>query len=182
MKKRWMLVLMISVGLNIGLSLRLARPGHPFAVPGPEAAGGGRSSRWDRAAEGDSTVWEGFMGRRIERLADSLNLTPVQVEAFWAAQRSNGRQLHQKRRELFQARRQLRMNIVAGEIDLQAVRLAMAGMGRRQAELDSLAAETLLQELAVLDPAQRAQYLDFLPPEGGHEPGRGRRGRERPGG
>jgi hypothetical protein len=68
------------------------------------------------------------------------------------------------------------------------VRSALAGLRHTQAELDSLAQEFLMQELAVMTPPQRARYLELLPldpwrsgrPAGREGPG-GREGPEGPG-
>ncbi len=184
MKKGWMFLLLISIGLNLGLGLRLVRLGHPAALPGPgEAEWRGRGgSRWERPAPNDTTAWRQFMGRRLEHLADRLDLRPEQVESLQSAQTTTRRQMRQKRRELFQVRTRLGKLMAAETIDRQAVRRAMVEMGRHQVEMDSLAAETMLGELELLDPAQRVRYLDFLPDRTGRGPGRGGRGRDLTGG
>jgi len=181
MKKGWMILLLVSLGLNLGLGMRLVRLGHPLALPEVTDGGGPGGPRWERPAPGDSTGWRQFMGRRLEHLAARLDLRPDQIVTFQAAQRTTGRDMRQKRHELFEIRARLRNLTSAEAIDRQAVRTAMAEMARRQAEMDSLAAETLLDELEVLDPEQRDRYLDFLPEAGGRRGGRGQSGRNPPG-
>jgi len=118
------------------------------------------------------------MGRRIDHLTERLALSPEQVEIFQAAQATTGRVMRQKRREMAEARIQVRELVSVPTIDRESVRRAMVKMGRQQAEMDSLVAETLLNELEILEPDQRTRYLEFLPAGEGQRPGRGRRGRD----
>jgi len=185
-KKGWVLLLLISLGLNFGLGLRLTRLGDPVAplpAGGPDGPGWQEhaAGRWQRPAPTDTTAWRQFMGRRIDHLAARLDLRPEQIARFQATQKSTGRLMRGKRHELWQIRIRLRELMTAENIDGAAVRQAMAEMGRRQAEMDSLAAETVLGELEILDPDQRSNYLDFLPDGAGRHAGRGRRGRDMPG-
>lgn len=63
------------------------------------------------------------------------------------------------------------------EVDQDGIRRAIAELGQEQAVLDSLVAETVLQEMAVLTPEQRGSYLEMLSFEmGGPRGGRGRGG------
>lgn len=181
MKKGWLILLVMSLGLNLGFGLRLVRIPHPSAPPAVAERSGSGGPRWQRAAPGDSTGWRRFMGRRLEHLSMQLGLRPDQIATFQAAQKVNGEIMRQKRRDFLAMRARLRELTTAENIDRQAVRAAMAEMARRQAEMDSLAAETLLNELAVLDPDQRDRYLDFLPAGGARRAGRGHGGREQPG-
>lgn len=177
MKKGWMFLLLISLGLNLGLASRLVRPGQEAALPGPGGGAGG-GPRWERPAPGDTTAWRQFMGRRVDHLAERLELSPEQVVHFRETHRATGQAMRLKRREVSQARKMLGELMAAETIDRPAVRRAMAEMGRRQVAMDSLAAETLLGELDILDPDQRVRYLDFLPEGPSRHSGRGRRGRD----
>ncbi len=183
MKKGWMFLLLISLGLNLGLGLRLVRLDQPATEFGPGSPGwSGRGGlHGQRPAPGDTTAWRRFMGRRLDHLADQLDLRPDQMANFREAQGSPGRPLRQKRRELGQARLRLRELMTEEVIDRAAVRRAMKAMGRQQAEMDSLVAETVLGELEFLDPDQRLRYLDFLPDRAGRGSGHGGRGRNQPG-
>lgn len=170
-----MILLLISLGLNLGLVSRLVRPGQEQALPGA----GGRhqeSRRWERPAPGDTAAWHKFMGRRIDHLTERLDLSPEQVEYFQGAHSRKNHAVREKRHELVRLRTHLGELMAAELIDRAAVRLAMAEMGRRQAEMDSLAAETVMGELEILNPDQRVRYLDFLPKGSSHHGGRGRRG------
>lgn len=181
MKTGWWILLLISLGLNLGLGLRLVRP--DYQSNGTDVAllpAVGDDPPGPRPAPGDSTAWRQFMGRRLAHLTTRLELRPDQVRIFAAAQATTERLRRQKRHELLASRARLRDLTTAAVIDRAAVRGAMADMARRQAEMDSLAAETLLDELEILDAVQRARYLDFLPDGGGRHQGRGRRGQRRP--
>jgi len=182
-KKIWILLLLLSLGLNLGLGLRLLRVAGSVEQSGEyDRRWSGRDhSRWERPAPGDSTAWRQFMGRRLEHLAQRLDLRPEQIEPFREAQQASFHLMRDRRRSLVRIRSHLRDLMAAAEIDRPAVRQAMAELGRRQVEVDSLAAETVLAELAVLDPRQRVRYLEFLPDRAGHRPGRGRFGQSPPG-
>jgi len=179
-KKGWMLVLLISLGLNVGLGLRMVRQGHQAALLG-QGAGGSQQrggQRWERPAPSDTTAWRQFMGRRIDQLTLRLDLRPEQVDAFKATQQKSGRLMRQKRRELFQTRTRLQELMVGEGVNRPDVRRMMVEMAHRQVQMDSLAAEILLSELDILDSDQRVKYLDFLPDGPGRHQGRGRRGRD----
>jgi Spy/CpxP family protein refolding chaperone len=90
-----------------------------------------------------------------------------------------GRTLMKKRILITEKREILRSLVTSDEIDQDRIRRAIAELGREQAVLDSLVAETVLQEMSILDPDQRRRYLEMLPFE---KDGRvGRRGRGGPG-
>lgn len=176
MKKAWLLVLLVSVGLNLGLGVRLMQVPTEQARNPDQNRSQRHAPRWERPAPGDTTAWHRFMGRRLSHLAERLNLRPDQVEHFQQAEQARYSQLGEFRRRLLVARTQLRDLLAAPEIDRAAVRVAIAELGRAQAAMDSLATETVLGELEVLDPEQRVLYLDFLPDGGGRRGGRGRMG------
>lgn len=180
MKKIWVLVLLISLGLNVGLGLRLLNSGPPAG--GGYVRGRGESThrsqgRW---AHRDSADRHRMFNLRMERLADFLDLNPDQRVVFEKVHEETGRLLMRKR-ELIAERRELLRELVSREVvDQDQIRASIAQLGQQQAVLDSLVAETLLQEMAVLEPAQREQYLEMLSLDGagrGRSRGRGGRGR-----
>ena len=162
MKKGWVLVLLVSLGLNLGLGLRLLgdRGG-----PGPRG-----SSRLDREsrlthgrwADKDTTARKKMFARRMEHIADRLELTPGQREVFQEVHQETGRVLMQKRVLISEKRDLLHTLVTSDEVDQDRIRGAIRELGQEQAVLDSLVAETVLQEMAVLDPDQRARYLEML--------------------
>jgi Spy/CpxP family protein refolding chaperone len=180
MKRIWMLVLLISLGLNLGLGMNLMRGrsesdqrGHPGRERDSHTNHGQHWAAEDTAARGQ------MIARRMDHMADLLDLAPGQREAFEKVHVETGRLLMQKRVLIAEKRDLLHSLVTGDEVDQNGIRRAIADLGREQAVLDSLVAETVLQEMEVLDPHQRGQYLEMLSFEKG---GRGnRRGRGRAG-
>ncbi len=162
MKKGWVLVLLISLGLNLGLGLRLL--GDRGGTDGPPVYG--RDGKIRRAqgrwAVQDTTARRKMFTRRMERITHMLDLSPEQREMFQQVHTETGRILMQKRVLITEKRDLLHSLVTSDEVDQERIRRAIAELGQEQAVLDSLVAETVLQEMAVLDPAQRARYLEML--------------------
>ena len=162
MKKGWVLVLLISLGLNLGLGLRLmgdrgGSDGRHF----PRHDGEFRRThgRW---ADQDTTERKKMFTRRMERIAGMLDLSPEQREVFQMVHMETGRMLMQKRVLIGKKRDILHTLVTSDEVDQDRIRQAIGELGLEQAVLDSLVAETVLQEMAVLDPDQRKRYLEML--------------------
>jgi Spy/CpxP family protein refolding chaperone len=168
MKRLIVLLLLVSVGLNVGLLLKTRDAGGPPAV----REGRWRQERALRPAFDDTSGWREVIARRLDRMADRLDLTPEQREAFAAAQEAAGRQMRERRRLLSTAQQRLRELTADGSVSTEALRDAMLDLRARQTAMDSLAGEFMLRELEILEPHQRALYLELLPLE--HGPGRGR--------
>ena len=179
MKKGWVLVLLISLGLNLGLGLRLLgdRPGKdgpPFSRRDGEFRRTG--GRW---ADQDTSARRKMFSRRMNNIAERLDLSPEQQVVFQEVHSETGRMLMQKRVLIGKKRELLHTLVTSDEVDQEEIRRAIGELGQEQAVLDSLVAETVLQEMAVLDPGQRERYLEMLSFE---KEGRGgRRGRGAPG-
>jgi len=173
MKKGWFLVLLISLGLNLGLGIRMLGDRRGLDRP-PEFTRSGEFRRGHgRWADQDSVARKKMFTRRMDHIAGALDLDPEQREAFRKVQMETGRLLMQKRVLISEKRDMLRALVTNEEIDQEGIRGAIAQLGREQADLDSLVAETVLQEMAVLAPGQRAMYLEMLSFEKGG-PGSGR--------
>jgi len=179
MKKIWVLVLLISLGLNLGLGLRMFTDrGRPGDRRGPHRGelSHGFQGRW---AERDSVTRQQMFNRRIDRMADTLGLDPDQREIFGRVHAETGRLLMRKRLVIAEKRSLLHDLVTSEVVDQDGIRAAIAELGQEQAVLDSLVAETVLQEMAVLDPDQRGRYLEMLSFEKdgpGRMRGRGGRG------
>lgn len=182
MKKGWLLILLISLGLNLGLGLRLL---------GDRGGAGGRDEfrrtkefrgergRW---ASHDSVARKKMFTRRLDHMADDLDLSPEQREAFGKVHLGTGRLLMRKRVLIGEKRDLLHSLVTDEQIDKESIRAAIADLGQEQAVLDSLVAETMLQEMEVLEPEQRVRYLELLSFRGGgagHRRGPGGRGTPR---
>ena len=162
MKKIWVLVLLISLGLNLGLGLRM------FTDRGRSAdrTGHYRGERTHRFqghwAHGDSVAHRQMFNRRMDRMADTLGLDPDQREIFRRVHAETGRLLIRKRGVIAEKRDLLQDLVTSEVVDQDRIRAAIAELGQEQAVLDSLVAETVLQEMSGLDPDQRGSYLDML--------------------
>jgi Spy/CpxP family protein refolding chaperone len=180
MKKGWVLVLLVSLGLNLGLGLRLLGD-----RGGPEGRGYSRLDRESRRTHGrwadqDTTARRKMFARRMDHIADRLELSAEQREVFRKVHMETGRILMQKRVLISEKRDLLHDLVTSDEVDQDRIRRAIGELGQEQAVLDSLVAETVLQEMAVLDPDQRARYLEMLSFEKDHRGGRRGRGASGP--
>jgi Spy/CpxP family protein refolding chaperone len=182
MKRAWMLILLVSLGLNLGLGLHLWRESRDE----PRSARGTRlehrgPGRHDWPARGDTAGWRRVGQQRLERMTDRLGLDPEQARVLRENQARSVRRIAELREGVAPARDRVRNLLLADAVDTLAVREALSEVGRRQADLDSVVAETILHDLAVLEPDQRARYLRLLPFDDRPGPGSGRhRGRGRP--
>ena len=183
MRRLLMLALLVSVGLNVGLALRLRE------APAPaDRAWRDRAGRL-MPAPGDSQAWHDRMDRRFRRLDRMLDLDPAQQEAFRAHRAGVAEDLRTLTAALEDRRALLRAEAARRPPDPAAVAAAVAAVGRAEARLDSLVAVHLEAELRLLRPAQQEHLLRTLPlqrlggPEGRHHGrGHGRRGHGRQGG
>lgn len=182
MKKGWVLILLISLGLNLGLGIRLlADRGDPG---GRGDTRQGREFRgWkNRWADRDSAARRQMHSRRLDRIGDELGLSPQQRESFGRVHQETGRLL-MRQRVLISEKREALHSLVANEgINRESIRSIIAELGQEQAVLDSLVAETIMQEMDILEPGQRARYLEMLSFEQrgtGHRRGHGGRSERR---
>ena len=162
MNKGWVLVLLVSLGLNLGLGLRLLGD-----RPGPDPRGHTRLDRESRRTHGpwadqDTSARRKMFARRMEHMAERLELSPEQREVFGKVHLETGRMLMQKRVLISEKRDLLHSLVTSDEVDQDRIRRAIGELGQEQAVLDSLVAETVLQEMAILDPDQRVRYLEIL--------------------
>lgn len=155
------LVLLVSLGLNVGLGWSVVRALREEPRRSPAAARVWRN----RPATDDSVAWRRMMRRRVDRLASVLDLEPAQAARLEQLQAANAPTVRLHRDRIETARRALREHSEAATFDPAAIRAALAGVRHAQADLDSLAQEFLLQEFDVLTPAQRARYVELLPME-----------------
>lgn len=164
------LVLLVSLGLNVGLGWNAVRtlreePHRPLAT----------ARNWrNRPAPDDSVAWRRMMHRRVDRLVKILDLEPAQATKLEQLQAANAPTVRAQRERIEAARAALRDRSRAETFDPAAIRMALADVRHAQTDLDSLAQEFLLQEFDVLTPAQRTRYVELLPLEpwrGGGRPG-----------
>jgi len=176
MKRGWWVVLLVSIGLNLGLGVQLVRrPGPPpDRRVGPPPA----DERPEPFVEPDSATVRRFVERRLDRLSRALDLDPDQRSQLAAIQLSAGREIQQRKHAIIDRRRQLRDAYVSGAADRDRLLAEQRTVSRLQASLDSLLVETMIWEMGVLRPEQRERYHELMPwgPDGdrpGHRRGRG---------
>ncbi len=181
MKKIWILILFVSLGLNLGLGLRLLQNREPTSGYHETGGWGKVSAQGGAASDSDTTHGRKMGHRRLDRLAKHLDLTPEQKKTFAKTGTEIGKRMVVRRSEMQAARAEL-MELVTNEsTPPEILRSSLRNLAARQAEIDSVITEVLLLELEVLDPDQRRQYLDMLPmnhrgPSGMRGRGRGHRG------
>lgn len=174
MNRLMRLVLLVSLGLNLGLGWAVLREGRPA----PQLSAEGNRAWRERPASDDSVGWRRMLDRRVQRMASHLELDPAQAARLRELQAQNSPLVRARRERIEAARLQVREATEADLFDPQALRGALAGLRHAQADLDSLSQEFVMQELAVMTPAQRDRYLEMLPLElrhGGRSGGTGPR-------
>lgn len=178
MKRFLWLILLLSLGLNLGLGWRLvAHPGHEGFSEGRRfgPAGGRRGSGpaadpggpnfhdGTRPAPGDTTAWRRIMQKRLDRLAERLELNEQQYAVFQESQEAGFRDFENLRQRVDVAQRRLFALTAAEDPDPQTIRDAVADVRLFRTSLDSLVTETMLKEMSALDPQQRRRYLEIIP-------------------
>lgn len=182
MKRILILLLVMSVGLNVSLLVHRLAGG--VRSPAGDFHGG---RHWPAA--GDTQSWHDRIERRTGHMSRHLGLDTQQHQAFRQLHRQAARDVLQHRQDLETHRREIRHLVMEDPLNPAAVRAAIADLGRRQAVMDSLIAEKLLQEMELLAPEQRVKLLGMLdwyqegrPGPRGHGSGQRPRGYHRSGG
>ena len=174
MKRSLLLILLLSVGLNLGLAWRLNEARKSIAPP-PDVPSGewgagpdvGREAPGPRTAFEDSTRWKEMAKKRLERVARQLDLSPQQIDALEQLQHEAGLRLRDQRQRVETAKLQLHELVSSGQADSESLGRAVRFMANERAAMDSLVTEMLLDELQLMDDGQRQRYLEMLPLEHG---------------
>jgi len=177
MKRLWILLLLISVGLNVGLGIQLLGS----RAPVPPESGPRRHAAVGKQAAADSVGWRRMMNRRMGRLEKELELTPDQAAAFHRIHSDIAHRFAPQRSSVETARGVLHGLMMTEEVPGDELRAAVRDLSRSRATLDSLVTEAILLEMEALEPHQRVKYLKMLPLDRGFgRDGRkgGRRNRE----
>lgn len=185
MKRGWTIVLLVSLGLNLGLGLQLLLTGAwsdrspaehqpAVALPSPELP--------DDELAPDPQQIERLLQRRLDRLSARLDLSPAQRDALWDVHRHRGGQVFARRQELQRARDALQELYATGEPPLADAQAMQRRISTLQAALDSVVVEIMHHERAILTPQQRQEYRGFFTPmRGGRGEHPGRPGSRRGG-
>lgn len=179
MKRGWLIVLLLSLGMNLGLGLNALIGTLPDQGADP-------AEQQDRVLDipVDRAGTERFLGRRLERMAARLGLSPEQKEALWEIHLADGRTIVARRRELQQARMALQQLLSESDPGLEEIQAAQHEISVLQASIDSVVVRVMFQERAVLTPEQLPAYRGLFPmtphghagPRGKHGPHTGGRG------
>ncbi len=180
MKKTWMLVLLISLGLNLGMGFRLWRDRAP-QVPEVTTLAPAGDADGMRPGPPDSLWVKTMITRRMRHMTAALSLRPDQVEAMQKIQQQRGDWIRNRGRRMDGLRARIRSLLSKPTADPAQVRALIHEMGSKQTQLDSLVTETIMGELAILDPDQREMYLRMLPFERQRFGESGRKSRRGPG-
>lgn len=155
MKRILILLLVLSVGANVSLAVRMF--GQRSGAPAREWRG--RDS-WP--AHGDTQAWHERIERRAEHMGHRLNLGPEQQEVFRRTHEKAGRDLLQQRGRVDERRQAVQKVIARDPVDREAVLAAIGELSHEQAVMDSLVAEKLLEGMEMLDSGQRMELLKML--------------------
>ncbi len=188
MRRGWFLALALSIGLNAGLLYSaLSAPPRQPAPPPPAAPpfleGAEPAAPGAPGPEGPRAV----MRARLDHMTRNLGLDERQRGEMQRVLDETMPGIISAREEVRQARRAVQGEYAADRPEQRRVHRAVRAMNAAQARLDSLVAETMLREIAVLGPEQMRRYRACLPWERCHgaacQPagGRGHHGEEPPG-
>jgi hypothetical protein len=186
MKRGWLWLLLLSLGLNVGLGLGLLSH-RSTSETGSDPPRPQRSGFRFQPTVWDSVYRAEQAHHRVGRLARRLGLAPEMGERLGRVHMEALPGIHRHRLAVHAARGRLHQAVLAPEPAPDSVRVLLEDLHRAQARLDSLVTETLLRELSLLSPEERARYLAMMPWDfggGPRGPAPGRRGglrSERPG-
>jgi len=176
-KRGWLLLLILSLSLNLGLLAAVVavrsgvtppweRPFDPDAPPPQDEPRPGRMGAGPPHAD-----WDSLAQQRHEELAARLGLDPQQRADLLRIHRGVLSGMGGLRDDVRRARHAVRAAYLADPPDTAAIRSGLRALAVAQGRVDSLVSAGLLRELALLTPAQREAYLARMPWEPGHGPG-----------
>ena len=177
----WILLL-LSLGLNVGLALNLWRrdaaappPAGPTVGPAPGSFPGERADERAGPARGADRTRR-MLRHRLDRLAARLDLTAAQRDSLWALHRQAGPGVLARRQALAAARTRMHDLLAATPLEAPALHRVRRQISRLQAELDSVVVSLLMRERAVLSAEQASRYRGLFPLGGGEGKRGGRDG------
>ncbi len=161
MKKLLVLLLLVSLGLNVGLGLTMLRADrHPCPPDGPMRPEGGPPP--GRGGRGPGEPFgRDFLDKKLRFLDERLDLTDEQIQAFRDLQEGKSAAVLAQAQRVHEARMGLRE--AAGHPDTADLRGLISNVGRAQARLDSMITEVMFGELDILTAEQRQKYLGLMP-------------------
>ncbi len=144
MKRAWLVILLLlSVGLNLGLILKLARRGDA-----------------DRPVTHELST--GIATERLGRLADRFDLAGEERGRFIELHVEFLDTLREERGELEEVRRTLRVEMTATHPDQDRIEELVAASGRHLTALELALARTVLASRELLDGEAERHYLRLI--------------------
>lgn len=165
MKRGWLLLLMLSLGLNAGLLIAF--------FSGRAASGKSDQARVEPAGlvccpggtpcpPNCPALVDSLSNQRVARIGRFLDLDRSQMDGFTRLRQQNLPEILQIRDEVRGLRRTIHEEYRRPVVDSHEVRRLVSRLAATQGRLDSLASETMLGEAALLSPAQRERYFESL--------------------
>jgi Spy/CpxP family protein refolding chaperone len=155
-------ILLVSIGLNLGLLY------HQWRSPGDAAKP--RASREFRDRERREIEPDRLIDHRMRQMVRTLELAGDQEDRMRHVLERFVPEIVERRRTLTTAHRGLREELAQPDVDVERFRARVHELNEAQSSIDSLVAEAMLEETAVLEPGQRSRYLELSPlgPLGSH--------------
>lgn len=156
MRRGLILLLVLSLGLNAGLLYKAL-------------SGDGDGRRRHRSERGDVSP-EAFIAHRLDRVSERYGLDEAQRARMEDVLRRFVPDVMAQHRRVTEARAGVLAQLGAAVVNEDSVRVRTMELNAAQTELDSLVTESMLREVLVLTPEQRARYVEHL--HLGHDRGR----------
>jgi Spy/CpxP family protein refolding chaperone len=178
MKRGWIILLALSLGLNAGMGYVLLSN----RADGGEGRGQDARLPGRRGVQGPMSHPGGppeFINERLRRAGDRLGLTEEQIKAMSDIMEEVMPELVKRREDIRDLRMQMREEYLRPEVDEARIHELRRETEAAQSELDSIMVKTMLREAKLLTPEQREAYFELMPfggDRGKHGP-RMRRGR-----
>jgi Spy/CpxP family protein refolding chaperone len=179
MKRGWLVLLALSVGLNVGL-LYVHLRGSVDDGAGVADSQPRRQGRRQLSPHGHPEGPSGFIRDRLGRIGARLSLDEEQRKGMAAVLDDMMPRILAKQEVVRETQGAIRMEYMKPQIDREKILQLQRQGSLAQAQLDSLVAETMLREALLLSPDQRSKYFELMPWKEKRERGAGmRRGRGR---
>jgi Spy/CpxP family protein refolding chaperone len=165
MKRGWLILLALSIGLNVGLIYMALAARANAPEPGPPATFIEQQAleEPDEPGPGTPPCCEPMLHQRMERMARRLGLDDGQRDRLNVILSEMLPEILAGRTAVQQARKTLQFEYGRADLDPGQIRALSRELNAAQAHLDSLVVETMLRESAVLSLQQRGRYFESLP-------------------
>lgn len=159
--RRWWLVLLLllSVGLNLGLLAQRGRAERRERQARIEARGAQHGERGERGERGGPTP---LLDRLLERMVQRVGVEGDDKEKFVALQKDFFTRTLGIRERLRQSQKALRENLRAENPDRQLADRQLAELAAAQQEIEKAFVDNFFASSQMLDPGQRQRYREWI--------------------